>query len=96
MDPADETPGWYRAILGDPGSWTDDKWQEIFKRPTGASAEIEGANAMENPLKQYVDSLEKGAVLPSQTSEKRTSIKLQELQEKGVDVRGIRYLTPAD
>ena len=31
MDPADEIPNWYRDILGNPESWTKEKWQGCFK-----------------------------------------------------------------
>ena len=95
MDPADKIREWYRAILGGPCSWTDDKWQEIFEQMTGASAKAEDSNATANPFKRYLDSLEENATLPSQMNESRTPVKLQEPQEKEVDVRGIRYLTPA-
>ena len=49
----------------------------------------------ENPFQRYLDTLDEFATLPSQTIENRVPINHQELQRRGVDVRGIRYLTPA-
>ena len=79
MDPADKIPDWYRAILGDPCSWTEEKWQEIFENLTGASAGVVDSNTTENSFQQYLESLEESVTLPSQTNESRTPIKLQEL-----------------
>ena len=90
IDPAPSVPEWYRDIINDPSDWTREKWEELFKKTSVVSA------GTESPFQQYLETLDKFATLPSQTGEDRVPINLEELQRKGVDVRGIRYLTPAN
>ena len=89
IDPARRIPEWYRDIIHDPSDWTREKWERLFKETSVFSREAE------HPFQQYLDSLDEFATLPSQTIESRVPINLQELHRRGVDVRGIRYLTPA-
>ena len=51
-------------------------------------------SAMQDLFVRDVESLGDSATLPSQTTQQRTPLKLQELKLRGVDVRSIRYLVP--
>ena len=102
MDPADAITEWYREIPGDPESWNDYKCQKCPESLTSRGCEgassggTETAETMENLFSQYAKSLKKSATLPSQTGKDRTPINLKKPQDKGADVRGIKYLVPVD
>ena len=102
IDPVTTIPEWYRETLGDPGSWTDQKWRSCFQKYAGVNDDgadtggTDTASVVEDIYAKYLQTLEQSASALSGTSQKRRPLNLGKLQGEGVNVSGIRHLVPTN